>query len=324
MLTNEILAEPVILLTAMVLALLMDRCIGEVSRWHPLVGLGRYARAVETCLNRQGCGFATRRLLGVIALLVVLLPLSGLGLWLLTIAAHTLSVAANIVIAALVLYLVIGGQSLKEHARAVKGALDAQDLQLARTRVGYIVSRETGHLDCAGVCKATLESVLENGSDAVFAPLFWFVVAGPMGALLYRIINTLDAMWGYRNRRFHAFGWGAARLDDLANWIPARLCALTYALVSRYSVSQSLKAWRRQAPACESPNAGPVMAAGAGALNVELGGTAVYHGRELARPPLGYGISPGPADIERGLGLVQRGVLLWVALVAVMVMVCLR
>ena len=147
-------------------------------------------------------------------------------------------------------------RSLGEHVQPVAQALRSQDLDEARTRVGYLVSRQTRELDATEVARAATESVLENGSDAVFAALFWFVVAGAPGVVLYRLSNTLDAMWGYRNERFERFGWAAARIDDLLNYIPARLVALTYAVLGKTRLA--LKCWRTQAPKWDSPNAGPV------------------------------------------------------------------
>jgi adenosylcobinamide-phosphate synthase len=178
-------------------------------------------------------------------------------------------------------------------------------------RVGEIVSRDTSQLDEEAVARAGIESVLENGNDAVFGALFWFAFLGAPGALLYRLANTLDAMWGYRTPRFFYFGWAAARCDDLLNFIPARLTALSYALLGR--TSQAISCWMKQAPAWDSPNAGPVMASGAGSLNLQLGGAAHYHGVLEARPPLGCGKAPDAADITRALALVQHSVWLWMA-----------
>ena len=299
------------LLLALLLGLALDRLFGEPRRFHPLVGLGNCVNFVERQLNKPEQYFTLSKALGIVALLLILLPV----MWLAVTITCLLSGSAVMLLlfSALVLYLVVGWQSLAQHAMAVHSALLQRNLPLARERVGYIVSRETTALDEVAVTKAAMESVLENGSDAVFAPIFWFVVAGPVGAIAYRVINTLDAMWGYRNERFIAFGWAAARLDDLVNWLPARLCALTYALVSgETGLQRGLAAWRQQAPHCESPNAGPVMACGAGALNVVLGGDAVYHGKRIFRPVLGQGFVPVPGDIERALQLVQRGVYAWV------------
>lgn len=207
------------------------------------------------------------------------------------------------------LYLALGLRSLGEHALPVAQALWRHDLPEARRRVACIVSRDTSQLDEEGVARAATESVLENGSDAVFAALFWFIVAGAPGVVLYRLSNTLDAMWGYRNARFERFGWAAARIDDLLNYVPARLVALTYASLGR--TRRALRCWRTQAPLWDSPNAGPVMAAGAGALGVVLGGAAIYHGELHARPELGRGSAPQARHIEHALDLVWAGVGVW-------------
>ena len=153
------------------------------------------------------------------------------------------------------LYFALGLRSLHDHARPVAEALRAGDETEARARVGLMVSRDSAALD---ITAATTESVLENGNDGVFGALFWFAVAGAPGAILYRLANTLDAMWGYRNDRYLHFGWAAARLDDVLNYLPARLTALTYAVLGR--TRQALACWHSQAPSWDSPNAGPVTA----------------------------------------------------------------
>lgn len=286
----------------MVLAVLLDRLLGEPRRAHPLVAFGRLAGGLERRLN-LGRG---RQLRGLLAWLLAVLPLSALA-WLLCSLP-----GAGWLVSLLLLYLAIGLRSLGEHASPVARALQAGDLGLARQRVGFMVSRQTAELDEAAVAGAATESVLENGSDAVFAALFWFVVLGAPGAVLYRLANTLDAMWGYRNERFERFGWAAARLDDLLNWVPARLVVLTYALCG--DSRRALSCWRRQAPAWDSPNAGPVMAAGAGALGIRLGGPAIYHGQRHDRPFLGEGRGATAGDIGRAMHLVNQGVGLWLVL----------
>lgn len=184
----------------------------------------------------------------------------------------------------------------------------------ARQRTSYLVSRETAAMNEEQVARATVESLLENGNDAIFGALFWCAVAGAPGVILFRLANTLDAMWGYRNARFESFGKIAARLDDLLNFIPARLTALSYALLGR--TRAALACWRRQAPAWSSPNAGPVMAAGAGSLGLQLGGAAIYESVTEARPPLGEGAPPHGADIPRALALISRSLWLWLLLIA--------
>ena len=143
----------------------------------------------------------------------------------------------------------------------------------------------------------------------LFRSLFWFFLLGGAGAVLFRLANTLDAMWGYKDERRVYFGWAAARIDDLLNFIPARLTALTYALLG--STATALNCWRTQASHWSSPNAGPVMAAGAGALKVGVGGTARYRGQDEKRPALGAGAPPTAADINRAVTLVERGQWLW-------------
>ena len=234
---------------------------------------------------------------------LAVLPLTLLT-WLLT-QVTSLAWAVDI----FALYFALGLRSLYEHALPVAQALRLGDLPLARERVGWMVSRNTAALDATGVARAGTESVLENGSDAVFAALFWFIVAGAPGVVLYRLSNTLDAMWGYRNERFERFGWAAAKIDDVLNYIPARLVALTYALLG--NVALALRCWRRQAPMWDSPNAGPVMASGAGSLGVSLGGAAEYHGEVHERPRLGEGPAPRARDIERAMNRVVAGVALW-------------
>lgn len=158
---------------------------------------------------------------------------------------------------------------------------------------------------------ATVESVLENGADATLGALLWFVVGGAPAVVAYRMVNTLDAMWGYQDGRYAEFGWGAARLDDLLNWPVARLTAATYAALG--DAPRALACWRHQGRAWKSANAGSVMASGAGALGLRLGGPASYGGRLEERPILGTGQKPLSYDIGRALGLVRWGLLLWMA-----------
>ena len=212
--------------------------------------------------------------------------------------------------------LAIGGKSLKDHALQVVGALQQGDLNKARQKVSYIVSRDTSELDEQGISKSTIESVLENGSDAVFSALFWFLVAGAPGVLLYRLSNTLDAMWGYRNAKYEYFGKFSARVDDILNWVPARLTALTYLLVG--NSRKGWQCWRQQAKHWYSPNAGVVMATGAGALDVQLGGIARYHGQDKIRPVLGTDRQPQLKDITRSWQLVFSGMVLW-AIISILI-----
>jgi len=291
--------------TALILlaALALDAVLGEPRRFHPLIGFGHLAQKVE-----QRC-YAASRIRGAIATLLLITPFTLLAMVTLLLPWTPWHVAFDIVL----LYLTIGWNSLEAHAKAVRAALIANNLPEARRRVGFMVSRDTATLDQQGIANATVESVLENGNDAIFGALFWYLLAGAPGVILYRLANTIDAMWGYRNTRYLQFGWAAARLDDVMNLIPARLTALGYALAGRFM--PALRCWRRQGASWKSPNAGPVMAAGAGSIGVLLGGPAVYHGMAHHRPPLGEGQAPNADTIDHALRLIRRTLLLWLVVI---------
>jgi adenosylcobinamide-phosphate synthase len=317
----------------------MDALLGEPSRAHPLVAFGKLAGYIERALNPQG-GAPHRsvqaarhardpqdgqdvrvparraspslyaRLAGIVAWMIAVVPPVAL----LAVLTHALPPLLSWPLHVVALWFALGARSLVDHIAPVEQALHEGELERARALTSRVVTRDLSGADEPAVAKAAIESALENGNDAIFGALFWFVVAGGPGALAFRLINTLDAMWGYRTPRMRYFGWAAARLDDAANYVPARLTALTYALCG--DVRTAFACWRAQAPAWESPNAGPVMASGAGSLNVACGGAARYHGLLEARPLLGSGQAPQAADIGRALSLVKRSVGLWLAAIA--------
>ncbi|MDY6942928.1 MAG: adenosylcobinamide-phosphate synthase CbiB [Pseudomonadota bacterium] len=288
-------------------ALLIDWLFGEPRFAHPLVGFGRMATRVEGRLNDLSWSSPLlRRFYGLLAVFSLVAPpvlLAFLldGFWWAQLAG---------------LSLALGAHSLVSHARAVSWPLSLGNVRMARTEVARMVSRDTREMDQTDVSRAAIESVLENGNDAIFATLFWFVVAGLPGVVLHRLVNTLDAMWGYRTPRFRHFGWAAARLDDLLNLVPARLTALSYALMGRHPVI-AVREWREKGHLWASPNAGPVLAAGAGAMGRQLGGTARYGGLTRARPVVGPQVLPGHRDIERACQLVLRSVLFWLLAILV-------
>ncbi|MBI3899420.1 MAG: cobalamin biosynthesis protein [Gammaproteobacteria bacterium] len=288
-------------LLAIVAALTLDLLLGEPRRFHPLIGFGRLANIVE-----RGC-YGNSKGRGVVAVLLLLLPFAA-------ISALTQFTPIAAVLDAVILYLAIGWRSLGEHTRPVGVALRDGDLAQARERVGRVVSRDTAPMESNDVAKAAVESVLENGNDAIFGAIFWFAIVGAPGAVVFRLANTLDAMWGYRNDRYRRFGWAAARFDDVLNFIPARLTALSYAIAGQ--TRNALRCWRAQARSWKSPNAGPVMAAGAGSLGLALGGPAWYRGKLETRPPLGAGRAPDANDIGRALRLIHRSLLIWLAVLA--------
>lgn len=281
----------------------VDRWFGEPRRAHPLVAFGALANRIEKRLNTGRRG----RPLGLLAWLAAVAPPVALAALLCAVLPWPLAWALHVAL----LWFALGARSLEEHIAPIARALAERDLAAARELTARIVSRDTANADATALSRAACESALENGNDAIFGALFWFALAGGPGALAFRLANTLDAMWGYRTPRFLRFGWAAARIDDVLNWVPARLTATSYALLGDTRVA--LRCWREQARRWESPNAGPVMAAGAGSLNVLLGGAAIYHGAVEERPALGAGAPPRAQDVNAALRLVERTTFLWLA-----------
>ncbi len=282
-------------------ALLFDWLLGEPKRFHPLVGFGHLANLVEKSFNKATTEKpVTKILLGFFAVFILIVPIS--------VFAYLLSLIPlwGELFSLIVVLIAIGHKSLHDHTQPIAEALSNNDDTTARALTSRIVSRDPETLD---IPKATVESILENGSDSIFAALFWFVIAGAPGVVLYRLANTLDAMWGYKTSRYLYFGRFAARLDDVLNYLPARLTAISYCLVGFSKTGFSC--WSRQAKQWDSPNAGPVMAAGAGALHIKLGGAAQYHGEWHQRPVLGVGDDAKANDIVRALRLIRHSVFLW-------------
>ena len=297
------------------IAFVLDKILGEPKSNHPLVFFGTLANKLE---NKNNQANATR-VDGVKSLIACVLPIM-LVIAFLQYEVFESGLAAT-VFGAVCLYITIGWQSLFEHTKAIMEPLEQSNLEDARQNLAMIVSRDTAQLNEQQVVSATLETLLENGNDAIFGALFWFILLGPVGAIVYRLVNTLDAMWGYKNERFLSFGWAAARLDDVLNWVPARLCAYSYALAGNYRLA--IKCWKTQAPQWKSPNAGPVMASGAGALSITIGGDAVYHGKSESKPVLGTGDLPTYHHIEEAQRLINRALLIWLVTLLVTTVVAL-
>lgn len=296
-------------IVAVALALLLDNFWGEPKRFHPLIGFGKLANKIEASMRKK------KRLLklslkfwGLVAWLLAVLPLpilTAVSLSQLYLFSSELFVVAN----AVILYLTIGGKSLRQHAMAIYTPLAQGNVTQARAKVAMIVSRDSAQMDKQAITSATVESVLENGNDAVFGALFWFVLFGAPGAIAFRLANTLDAMWGYKNDRYVLFGFSAAKLDDVLGFFPARLTGLTYAVQGKFSLA--IHCWREQAKHCLSPNGGVVMSAGAGALNCKIGGPAIYHGQVKDKIYMGCGDIADHSFIPPACQLVNRGAWLW-------------
>lgn len=318
---SGLFSTALMIVTPVLLALLLDFIFAEPRRYHPLVGFGNWAIAIERRLNKSERTLSKNFSigLGVVAVIVAIMPWVVIASWL----EQQLDDLwwAQCVISGIILYSAIGWQSLRQHGLAIARPLRVGDLEQAQRALAMIVSRDTDHLDEQQIAKAATESMLENGADAIFSAIFWFCLLGIPGVILYRLSNTLDAMWGYKNARFLYFGRFAARLDDALNYIPARLTALAYSMVGGRRLA--LKCWQQQAGVWKSPNAGPVMAAGAGAINVSLGGMAVYRGKPEQRPLLGPDENPQTSATERhirlSLALIDRSLIVWVVTIALLV-----
>ena len=272
---------------AVALGLVADRLFGEpLATWHPVALFGKTMTAVEHRLHPdRGPGTVVA---GVVHATVGAAIGIGVGLVSSTAAAT---------------YTAVAGRALAEAADAVATALDEDDLDHARELLPALVGRDPTGLDEGEVCRAVVESVAENTVDAIVAPVLWAMTAGAPGALGYRALNTLDAMVGYHSPRYERYGWASARLDDIANFVPARVTATLVAAARPARAVAVQQAVRRDAGAHPSPNAGVAEAAFAAALNVRLGGESRYGDRIEFRPPLGTGRRPERPDIGRAIRL---------------------
>lgn len=275
-----------------------DRLLADPQRLHPVAGFGSVAQTLEAKL------YGDSRARGAIHVSLLVGGALALGA---TAERATGHPAAKTLATAVATWAVLGGRSLEREACAVHARLTAGDLPAARRQVSRLVGRDTAALDAAEVSRAVVESVAENTSDAVVAPLVWGAVAGIPGLLGYRAANTLDAMIGHHNARYERFGWIAARLDDLANLPASRLAGLLVLAVDPRHAARSWAVWRRDAAAHPSPNAGVVEAAWAGALGIRLGGTNSYYGSRIEhRAIMGDGRPCRPDDITAANTLARR------------------
>lgn len=294
----------------LIVAYVLDECLGEPKRLHPLVGFGKVAQKIENRFYKQNGmkGIVHGALAWCLSVVPIVFACYSI--------ISYLPLAAQWVLNSVVLYLAIGQNSLKQHGLAVYHALVSRDMTQARYATAMIVSRDTSQSDEQQLASATIETVTENTNDAVIAPLFYFVLFGVVGVVLFRLVNTLDAMWGYRNEKYEYFGKVAARMDDILGFIPARITATIFFLLRPDRWRSTLSSILGNGRKWYSPNAGIVMAAGAGALNVQLGGNAVYHGQEKPRLTLGFGQKPHARHIKHSITLMYMASVMFVCIVA--------
>ena len=305
------------------LALFLDLSLGEPpQRFHPVCWMGKAVAAAESVIlggdggpadaDRDEAGAAAMRFAGAVTALALTVGTYGATRSLLRVLPPPLSAVTETAL----LVTSLAASSLQMAAQDVGLGL-ASGVEPGRQRVSHMVGRDTDGLDEQGVVRAAVESVAENTNDAVIAPMFYGFIGGAPLALAYKMVNTLDSMVGYRDRRHEDFGWAAARLDDLAGFLPARLTAIAVVAASPAAGTDAggaLSAWRSDAAAHRSPNAGVCESAFAGALGVRLGGGGVYGGRRIETPLMGRGNrEPDRADIGRATRLMYMSAMLFCA-----------
>ncbi len=285
---------------------------------HPVSWIGRLIDALDRRLNRETDAAPKQRAAGIVAVVVVLAIVGAIAF---LAERALLHFPFGILVAGLLASTLIAQRSLHRHVADVARALEREGVEAGRNAVAHIVGRDTASLDEAGIARAAIESLAENFSDGVVAPVFWMAIAGLPGATLYKAINTADSMIGHRTPRYAAFGWAAARLDDLVNLPASRLAALLLvvaaALSKKTSAGAAWRAVRRDAPRHRSPNAGYPEAAMAGALGLALAGPRVYGGVRVEDATMGDGRRAADADdIRRALTLYRTADALLLALLA--------
>lgn len=287
-----------------VVAVVVDLLVGD-PRWfpHPVRLMGKLASLLEAPARRL---IPNARAAGASVCGAVVLA-TALCVWALLACSWLVHPLARDLVSIFLLYSGIAARDMVHHSSAVYRALASGSLSDARQGVGMICGRDTDRLDEAGVARATVESVAENMVDGVTAPLFYAIIAGPMGIMVYKAVNTLDSIFGYRNERYREFGWASARLDDAANFIPSRLTAILVPVAARILDERAAAAFRvflRDRSKHPSPNAGQTEAAVAGALGLQLGGLSFYSGQPSDKPKLGDPLEAAqPAHILRANSL---------------------
>jgi adenosylcobinamide-phosphate synthase len=304
-------------------AMLLELCLGYPERLlraigHPVSWIGWLIDALDRSINRETAGPKARRLAGALALVALLALVAAIAL---VVQYEVLRLRFGFLLLALLAGTFIAQRSLHRHAADVANALDTGGLDSGRAAIAHIVGRDPGSLDAAGIARAAIESLAENFSDGVVAPVIWLVIGGLPGIAFYKAINTADSMIGHRTARHEAFGWAAARLDDLVNLPASRLSALLLigaaALMRNASAAAAWRAVRRDAPRHRSPNAGYPEAAMAGALKLSLAGPRVYGATRVDDAFMGEGrTEANAADIRRALALFRRADALLIAILA--------
>jgi adenosylcobinamide-phosphate synthase len=305
----------------LITAIILDLLLGD-PRWlpHPVVGMGKLISAGEKVLRRLIRNERT----GGVLLLVSVVGATSLITYFLLKGANAASPYLGGALAVALAWTCLAARSLHGESKLVANRLIAGDLEGARLYLSRIVGRDTDNLNEPEIWRALVETVAENTSDGIVAPLFYLMIGGPVLGLAYKAVNTLDSMVGYKNERYHRFGWASARFDDLANWLPARLTGLLMAVAAPFvglSPAGAFTMMARDGGNHSSPNSGIPEAATAGALGVRLGGTNRYFGQPVEKPTIGDSLQDLSRESYQGairlmygstaLMLFTWGVFLW-------------
>jgi len=313
----------------LVIALFLDLFIGDpVTPLHPVRLIGSLILKIEHFLYNKNL---SKRLAGFISVSI------SLGIVIIVYyLLYNLTVFipyGKEIFTVLVFYSTIAVKDLAVHGMRIKKALDNNDILLARKNAGMILSRDIENLSPEKIVTGTVESISENSSDSIIAPVFWGIILGPAGALTYRVINTMDAMWGYKNERFINFGRTAAILDDVVNFIPARITGMLVCLVSglnwlgsgKNAGNPLIRSWQimvRDHDKTDSPNAGYPEAAMAGSLGIQLGGEASYFGKIVNKPTIGNKTrEPVAADISKSINIIVISIILFMLINTLIILI---
>lgn len=292
------------LLIAILIAVALDRFIPDRHGFKPFAWYRTWAESIEQRFNGGS------RIHGIAAVLLALVPIV-LGVVVARYILGEISTLLRFAFDVLVLYVCLDIYRLAGGARAVADALEAGDVREAEAQLKELAGKSAPDLSEAGISHATVEAVLKQGSALIISPLFWFILLGPAGAVLQRLASILDRLWGHRYERFVEFGWAAARFDDLLQWIPARITALSYAIMG--SFEEALHCWRQRVGIWSDINSGPLLASGFGAMHMQncegTGGAAEYE-----EPAAGLSVVPNAGHIRGVVALVWRVLLFWLAI----------
>jgi adenosylcobinamide-phosphate synthase len=297
------------LLVAVLVALLLDRTLPDRGGFRLWTWYSDWAESIEERFN------GGLRSQGIAALLLAVAPIS-VAVLLASFVLGQIAGALEFLFAIVVLYFCVELFRLGQLSHQVAAAIDADNVPEAAARLKELTGKDTIETTSAGIAHATVEVILKQANSLVVAPVFWFLLLGPAGVALQRMVAVLDRLWGHRTQRYAEFGWAAARLDDVLNWVPARITALSYAIMG--SFEDALYCWRRQAGMWSDINSGPVLASGLGALHLDSsdqGGEEDAYGN----PSINPAALPGAGDVRRAMALVWRVMLFWLAIGVLMV-----